>query len=332
MKTTKYNIRKLLAAAREGPLAVAALRWGNSGRPRKTNLPEPTARQIKIGTNRATMSRLSGLPMEARAQDFEERYGARMPVHAYRKMYRLRKKKPLVMRPPLGAGTNLTAEEQRPLITALQDAIEQAQTEGAEIIQVDESLFVGQRETEKEWASKGQPFTKPSRRCKEKPETVIGAISDLRGFIGAYSQPKAFKAPEVLEFLKELKETTDRPFVVLLDNATVHTAKKNVEYCEANGIKLIRNVAYRPDFNGIEQFWKLLKAKYRPVVRSHLVRNERWNQAKLLEKLMLEVDDEKVKDCARFGLRQIKKGKAVEPICGLDRQIKEAPEPICMAF
>ena len=83
----------------------------------------------------------------------------------------------------------------------------------------------------------------------------MGAISS-KGNYFYYDRSHYFTAEDVLKFVKLIKQKMrGKQWAVFWDNATIHRAKVVDEYLESKGIPVIRNLAYRPEFNGIESLW-----------------------------------------------------------------------------
>ena len=53
---------------------------------------------------------------------------------------------------------------------------------------------------------------------------------------------------------------------VILDNARFHQSLKTKELIEGAGCRLLFLPAYSPDFNPIEEWWAILKAKIRTIL------------------------------------------------------------------
>lgn len=54
--------------------------------------------------------------------------------------------------------------------------------------------------------------------------------------------------------------------VVIMDRASFHRNTKTRQLIESAGCKLLYLPAYSPDFNAIEQWWAILKAKIRAIL------------------------------------------------------------------
>ena len=68
----------------------------------------------------------------------------------------------------------------------------------------------------------------------------------------------AFTQELFLRFLRGLnakRKDKHQFYALLLDNTAIHKSDEIFKYCDKMDIRLIWNVAYRPDFNGIETVW-----------------------------------------------------------------------------
>lgn len=66
-------------------------------------------------------------------------------------------------------------------------------------------------------------------------------------------------------FLMGLKERVSKPLVVILDNASIHTAKAMQPYwdlLEEKGLRFYCLPPYRPELNWIEILWKKMKYEW----------------------------------------------------------------------
>lgn len=61
---------------------------------------------------------------------------------------------------------------------------------------------------------------------------VAGAMSKQRGFICYTVVQKALKSKDFMDFLTLLKSKSPKPFLLLLDNASIHKSYKVYEWCK----------------------------------------------------------------------------------------------------
>ena len=132
----------------------------------------------------------------------------------------------------------------------------------------------------------------------------------------------AFTKTTFMQFLRALHNKVRKPFAVLWDNASYH-GKEGGEvetYCRRNEILIIRNVPYRPDFNGIEGYWALVKRSFRSRLDWLKANGLTWNLLQLVEDCLCSIPEEKVVKYTRVGFECIRAGKPVEP-----RRWREGP-------
>jgi transposase len=92
----------------------------------------------------------------------------------------------------------------------------------------------------------------------------LGMISRNNRFIYKLSE-KNINAQFVLEQLEELSFTIKKHTVVVMDNATVHTAKKikeRIRCWQKRGLYIYYLPPYSPQLNIIEKLWKELKSRW----------------------------------------------------------------------
>jgi transposase len=59
--------------------------------------------------------------------------------------------------------------------------------------------------------------------------------------------------------------------ILFIDNLAVHKTKESkAKYVELN-ITPLYNVAYSPEFNGIEYYWSIVKQHYKKLLLYHLM-------------------------------------------------------------
>lgn len=68
-------------------------------------------------------------------------------------------------------------------------------------------------------------------------------------------RPKSMKGVDVLEFFKDLREKTDGPIAVILDNATIHKTKMVREYyTEVYCLIYVKIIDLNPEVNFLVLF------------------------------------------------------------------------------
>ena len=90
----------------------------------------------------------------------------------------------------------------------------------------------------------------------------ISAISVNKGLEAYTIHPKAITTVEFIEFVEMLSaKFIGQEFIIFMDNLQVHKTKDVLETCKRLKARLIFNVPYSPDFNGIETYFSLLKGE-----------------------------------------------------------------------
>ena len=105
-----------------------------------------------------------------------------------------------------------------------------------------------------------------------------------------------------------------QPIAVLLDNSSIHNEKSTafIRYCDKFDIKIIFNVKYRPDFNGIEAVWGWAKKEIRAKLDWFKANGLEWNELQLVEDIMGSIPKEVAINCTRAGFKNIEKGVPVD--------------------
>ena len=109
------------------------------------------------------------------------------------------------------------------------------------------------------WQFKGEQVVVPSARGKSM--NYLGLLSRDNHLIYT-ATPKSVTSSYVVGFLDEFSMNLRQPTVVVLDNASAHTAKKFKRCLEAwqqRGLYIFYLPPYSPQLNIIERFWKELK-------------------------------------------------------------------------
>ena len=67
------------------------------------------------------------------------------------------------------------------------------------------------------------------------------------------------------------------------------------------------NVAYSPQFNGIESYFSLLKGDYKKFLLQYLMKGTEFDVVSLIKRSIGMVSDEKARNCVRNGREAIEK-------------------------
>lgn len=98
-----------------------------------------------------------------------------------------------------------------------------------------------------------------------RPTSLVAALS-LEGFGEAMTLEGAFNTPAFVAYVEKLLAPSLKPDqIVVLDNLSVHKAKRIRELIEARGCQLLFLPAYSPDFSPIEPCFSKIKEALRSV-------------------------------------------------------------------
>lgn len=142
--------------------------------------------------------------------------------------------------------------------------IGQANAGEIELAYVDEAGFAPQPPNRSAWTKKGEVHAITAKRSQRL--NIIGALLSS----GKLVMAKLWQSVNGLwffGFLMALAESVSKPLVVILDNASVHTAKKLKPYWELlaeKGMRFYFIPPYSPELNRIEMLWRKMKYEWLP--------------------------------------------------------------------
>ena len=142
--------------------------------------------------------------------------------------------------------------------------IAQAQAGEIELAYVDESGFTPQPPNRYAWTRPGETHAATAKRAQRL--NVIGAMLSSGKFFMA-SLWKSVNGLYFFAFLMAMMERVNKPMVVILDNASIHTAKKLKPYWDLlaeKGMRFYFLPPYSPELNRIEILWRKMKYEWLP--------------------------------------------------------------------
>ena len=142
--------------------------------------------------------------------------------------------------------------------------IRQAQADEIELAYVDESGFTPQPPNRSAWTKRGETHAVTATRGQRL--NVIGALLSS-GKLMTVNLWHTVTGLWFFAFLMAVAKRVDKPLVVILDNASIHTAKKYQSYWDLltdEGITLYFLPPYCPELNRIEILWKKMKYQWLP--------------------------------------------------------------------
>ncbi|MEM6265107.1 MAG: IS630 family transposase [Bacteroidota bacterium] len=110
------------------------------------------------------------------------------------------------------------------------------------------------------WQLRGSTSELPAQRGESK--TIIGYFSPIKQHLEAVIFEGAADALCVIEVINQLANQIERKTILVLDQATIHTAaivKRNIPRWKQKGLYLQFLPAHSPELNLIEILWKHLK-------------------------------------------------------------------------
>jgi len=142
--------------------------------------------------------------------------------------------------------------------------IRQAQAGEIELAYVDESGFAAQPPNRSAWTKRGETHAVTATRGQRL--NVIGALLSS-GKLLTVNLWHSVTGVWFFAFLMAVAKRVDKPLVVILDNASIHTAKKYQPYWDLlidEGVSFYFLPPYCPELNRIEILWKKMKYQWLP--------------------------------------------------------------------
>ena len=173
------------------------------------------------------------------------------------KAYGIKKKLTLVRK---GNSKKYPPEEVDKLSLRTHERVQELLEKGYEIFQADETIFSAQDQNK--WAFSCLRSRITMEECKSSSQrlAVLGAVSSKTGKMTFITKKKFFDRHDVVGFLKLLRSQYPRTkLAVFWDNCPTHFSLDVSEAAFELKVELIRNVPYKPQFNGIERVWARMK-------------------------------------------------------------------------
>lgn len=138
----------------------------------------------------------------------------------------------------------------------------QAQAGTIELAYVDEAGFAPQPPNRSAWTKGGETHAVTAKRAQRL--NVIGAMLSSGKLVMAKLR-KSISGLCFFAFLMAMLQRVSKPLVVILDNASIHTAKKLKPYwelLEEKGMRFYFLPPYSPELNRIELLWHKMKYEW----------------------------------------------------------------------
>ena len=116
------------------------------------------------------------------------------------------------------------------------------------------------------WQDRGATMELPCHNGKRL--NVIGCLHFNTGSMWTDIHEESVTSASVLKVIDNLSEGAQKPRVVFIDNASIHTAgiiKDKIPSWEEKGLYLYFIPAYSPELNWIEMVWRMIKYYWLPL-------------------------------------------------------------------
>jgi len=141
------------------------------------------------------------------------------------------------------------------------------------------------------WSAKHQSIEVNDTEIRIKSMAFLGAISDNGGIEAYTMHAKAITTKEFIEFVEMLSAKFHRQdFAIFMEKLQVHKTKEVLETCKHLKARPIFNVSYSPAFNGIENYFSLLKGEYKKLILERLIKGVRVDSLSLIVQRIQRVE------------------------------------------
>ena len=153
---------------------------------------------------------------------------------------------------------------------------------GIDIIYIDETACYLQNNNFKDWVGKNEELIKgPETGTKEKINIVMAI--DINGIIDYKITDTNINSKVFGEFIDDLylklNEKQKINSLIIFDNATCHKTKEIIEKCKNKKLKILTNIPYKSNYNGIEFFFGFFKNEYYKFI----YKNKKDQKSKIIE-------------------------------------------------
>lgn len=111
------------------------------------------------------------------------------------------------------------------------------------------------------WGERGKKIVIETN-CSKGKDCVIGAVEPYEGQ-SYFLEWDAIDSTAVSKFIEDISEIyPEKKHIIIFDNASYHRCQGNEEFPLPENIQLLFIPPYSPDFNLIENLWKVLKEDF----------------------------------------------------------------------
>jgi len=175
-------------------------------------------------------------------------------------------------------------------------AIMRAIKENYNIIYVDETGCYLENNNYRDWFNKKDSLIRGGESNLKNKINIIAAIG-LKEIIYYKIVESSVDSKEFSEFMielsKRLNEEQKRKSLIVLDNASYHKTKEVIKVYHENKLKIITNIPYQSEFNGIEFFFGFFKNMY----YKYIFTNKKEQLEKIIELFQSKELSENLESC-----------------------------------
>ena len=195
-------------------------------------------------------------------------------------------------------------EERKMLLTAMIDQVRQAVSSGKRIIFSDEAVFTTATLPNRAYSAKKHNVHIEEKLTSSPAVAVVAGVSVEGGLEGYHIQARSIDSDAFIQFvLTVLESNKPKDFVLFLDNCRVHHSKKTTQFLLENGIEVIFNVAYAPEYNPIERVWAQLKALFKKEKMGLILEGRAPNYEKIIRRILQDFPAEKISSICKGTMR-----------------------------
>ena len=195
-------------------------------------------------------------------------------------------------------------EERKMLLTAMIDQVRQAVSSGKRVIFSDEAVFTTATLPNRAYSAKKHNVHIEEKLTSSPAVAVVAGVSVEGGLEGYHIQARSIDSDAFIQFvLTVLESNKPKDFVLFLDNCRVHHSKKTTQFLLENGIEVIFNVAYAPEYNPIERVWAQLKAQFKKEKMGLILEGRAPNYEKIIRRILQDFPAEKISSICKGTMR-----------------------------
>ena len=194
--------------------------------------------------------------------------------------------------------------ERKRLLSEMIDKVRQALSSGKRVIFSDEAVFTTATLPNRAYAAKKHNVQIEEKLTSSPAVAVVAGVSVEGGLEGYYIHARSIDSDGFIQFaLTVLERSKSRDFVLFLDNCRVHHSKKVTKFLLENGIEVIFNVAYAPEYNPIERVWAQLKAQFKKEKMGLVLEGRSPNYEKIIRRILQAYPAEKISSICKGTMR-----------------------------